>query len=103
LPDLQAQIWEKYDSDEVVVIGLDPGGLTGQDANYVVDYAANLGLTFPIVLDTQGTYNNYAGTASIAPFPLDVVVDKKGIVTLLKRDFDIDAITAAVEAARKAP
>lgn len=83
----------------MVVIGLDPGGLTGQDASFVQDYAANLGLSFPIVIDSQGSYNKYVSVSKIAPFPLDVVVGKDGVVTLVKRDFDIEELVDAIQQA----
>jgi hypothetical protein len=82
-----------------VVIGLNPGGLTGQDHLYTLDYAASLGLTFPIYLDQQGSYQGYVSTPSIAPFPLDVVIDREGTVTMVKRDYNIGALEAAVDAA----
>lgn len=85
--------------DDVVVIGLDPGGLTGMDAQYVVNYANNLGLTFPIVIDNNGSYGQYSGTDSIAPFPLDVVVNRQGEITFVKRDFDIEDLKLSVQAA----
>lgn len=85
--------------DEVVVIGLDPGGLTGMDAQYVVDYANNLGLTFPIVIDTTGSYGQYSGTDYIGPFPLDVVVNRQGEITFVKRDYDLEELRLSVQAA----
>jgi peroxiredoxin len=99
LPDIQREIWEKHDPTDVIVIGLDPGGLTGQDQNYVEAYAANLGLTFPIMMDFNNSYSQYVGTDQIAPFPLDVVVDRNGVVQLVKRDFDIEVLSAAVDQA----
>lgn len=83
----------------VVVLGLNPGGLTGQDANYMEDYANNLGLTFPLAVDIDGSYGKYTGTSKIAPFPLDVVVDASGTVLMVKRDFDIEEIKSTVQAA----
>ncbi len=101
MPDIQKHIYEaRKDDGNVMVIGLNPGGLTGQDQAYVGDYVDNLGITFPVVMDQQYSYGKYGSSASIAPFPLDVVVDATGKIMLIKRDFDIDAIDAALDAAR---
>lgn len=83
----------------VVVIGINQGGLFGSDAKYVDDYVANLGLTFPVVMDMSSSYTQYVGTDAIAPFPLDVVIGKDGKVTLVSRDFDIGTLKQALEAA----
>jgi len=96
---LEQHIWQTQSHDDVLVIGLNPGGLTGQDQKYMADYANNLGLTFPIARDLNGTYGMYVGTDKIAPFPLDVVVGRDGRVRTVSRDFDVDALRAEVLAA----
>ncbi len=86
-----------------MVIGINPGGLTGGDQQYVQEYASNLGLDFAIYMDGDGSYQQYAFTESIAPFPLDVVVDKSGVIQLIKRDFDIDLLLDTVMMALEEP
>lgn len=78
------------------MIGLDPGGLSGQDANYVADYATALGLTFPIVMDIESSYGAYTFTDKIAPFPLDVIVGADGVIAHVSRDFDIVELQSVI-------
>ena len=99
MPDIQSAIFEQYADQGVAVVGLNPGGLTGNDEAYAGDYADNLGLTFPILMDVVGSYQDYKSTPSIAPFPLDVVVDSDGTILLIKRDFDVGIISATIDQA----
>ncbi len=103
MPDIQKTIWEPLREQGVVVLGLNPGGLTGNDQAYVQDYVDALGLTFPVLMDNRFTYDAYTSSDAIAPFPLDVVVDRDGTVLLAKRDFDIDLILATIEEALARP
>ena len=49
MPDLEDNIWQRFRRENVVVIGVD----MGEDIKTVTNFAFNMGLTFPIVLDPK--------------------------------------------------
>ena len=74
----------------------------GDAMDGVQSFVANLHVTFPIGLEDPSTKTYAALTQNFKgsnPFPVDVVVDKDGMITYIAREYDPDGITAAVEAA----
>lgn len=93
-------MWETLPTDEVVVIGVNAGGLFGSDVPQLELIVGQQGLTFPIVIDAGGSYSNFSAGPGISPFPLDVVVDSDGTIAWLSRKYDAAALMGAVEALR---
>jgi len=64
----------------------------------VEDFCSNLGLTYPVGIEETDTYSaitqNFEG---LNPFPVTVVVDRSGTIRFISREYDVDAVTAAVE------
>jgi hypothetical protein len=63
-------------------------------------FVDNFGVTFPVVLDTQGSvYGQYrpgAGGCN-SPFPLDFVVDREGIIRYWNCEYDPQALVEVIE------
>jgi peroxiredoxin len=98
LPDIESRFVRKY-GDKVEVIAIDANGdaLDGVQrfvSNLHVSYA--VGLEDPSTKTYAALTQNYKGSN---PFPVDVVVDKDGIITYIAREYDPDGIARAVEAA----
>ena len=78
------------------VIGLSSGGQA--DARDLETFVASTGVTFPVLVDTESTYEQYQSDADVyAPYPIDVVVDADGTIVYLSRTYEPDALAAAVE------
>ena len=46
-------------------------------------------MTFPIVMD-EGQAVTYVSGLGISPFPMDVVIDRDGIIRYIRREYDPD-------------
>jgi hypothetical protein len=55
-------------------------------------FVEETGVDFPVFRDLAGTYNEYDQVGSSAPFPLDVVIDKNGIVRYVSTRYEPDVI-----------
>ena len=79
----------------MVVIGINSGGLGGETQAMIQSFVAQTQVTFPIVQD-PASFNMWETSAAISPFPLDVVVDRSGIIRHVFREYDADTLEAAV-------
>ncbi len=85
--------------DDVRIIGVNTGGLHGGDDEARIQaFIDQTGVTFPIVMDEQQTVPYSAGIG-ISPFPVDLVIDRDGVIRYLRTEYDPDALLAAIEAA----
>lgn len=94
--DIEHSLWQEYQDD-----GLEVWGIASQEpADTVERYVDNLGLTFPILLDEDGslieTYRQVAAFPSTA-YPQDWLVGTDGIIIYVNNSFELDAIVSAVE------
>lgn len=65
------------------------------------DYLDNLGVGLTCLLDqSKSVYSAYSGVPNAyAPFPLQVVIDREGVITYLNGQYDAEAVKAAIDAA----
>ena len=87
---------KKY-GDKIAVIAIDAHG---DSVEGVQNFVANLLTSFPIGLEDPAT-KTYAALnqqfKGANPFPVDVVVNQEGKITYIAREYDPDAITAAID------
>lgn len=64
-------------------------------------YLDNMGVSVTCLLDvSQTSYHSYTGVPnSYAPFPVQVVIDRHGVITYLNGQYDAEAVRAAIDAA----
>lgn len=101
LPDLESRIWQRYRHLGVVVIGMDPGGLLGGETPGMVrDFIRQTGISFPVAFDHTGSYRRLRdmGGTSLAPFPLDVVIDRSGRIVYISRQYQAKRLHKVIEA-----
>lgn len=97
-PDLDS-LWRERAGEGLVVLGIDEGGLWGGDTEEILRaFAEQTGVTFPLLLDPdRAAVQGYDFGPSISPYPLDVIVDRDGVVRYLGHEYDAAALRAAVE------
>lgn len=87
-------------------MGVNPGGRGGlrggpptDDIGGVGQFAERLGLTFPVGLEETSNYpaltERFRGAN---PFPVDVVVDRDGIIRYIAREYDPVALADIIDA-----
>jgi hypothetical protein len=101
VPELERHFWKKYKDRGVEIVAVDShdntveGGMAG-----VADYVARFGNTHPVGLESRSTptyaalVEHYRGAN---PFPVDVVVGRDGRISYIAREYDPDALEAAIE------
>lgn len=69
-----------------------------QQMSEVQNFCETLGVTYPAGLEETQVYeqfrSNFDGTN---PFPLDVIVDKQGIIRYVAREYDPVAMDAVIQ------
>lgn len=78
-----------------MVLGLSSGGTA--DTDDLLAFIESTGASFPVVVDSDATYNRYVNDDAISPYPIDIVVDGDGVIVYFSREYDPDALRAAVE------
>ena len=67
----------------------------------MTQFQEQAGVTFPIGYTTDNSYQSFraGGDSSISPFPLDVVIDRKGAIRYISREYEPSQLQAAIDAA----
>ena len=78
------------------------GIASADDEDTVALYAEQLGLTFPILMDEDGSvarqYQQHSPFPSAA-YPQDWIIDDEGVIVYVNNAFDLDAMEATLERA----
>jgi hypothetical protein len=81
----------------VQVYALQAGEIESISDAGVLAWFEATGATFPVMVDSDGTYGRYDATGATAPFPLDVVVDQQGVVRFVDTRYDPDTLQAVID------
>lgn len=85
MPALQAQ-WEKWRDQDLVMLGIN----TGEDRLTVDRFVKQVGVDFPILLDSE---NEAVQKYGIVPMPTTFFVDKKGkIISIHEGELDLNTL-----------
>jgi hypothetical protein len=97
LPDIEQRFYQTYKDQGLVVVALNAHD-TVDDIAQVQQFVDNLGVTFDIGIEETETYTslvqNFAG---LNPFPVDVLIDKKGMIRYVSREYDPYAIDELIQ------
>jgi peroxiredoxin len=98
LPDIEERFWQQYKDRGLDIVALNPRE-SADEIGEVQAYCENLRLTLPLgVEEPASTYAaitaNFVGPN---PFPVDVIVDKQGIVRYVTHEYDPEGMTAMIE------
>ena len=76
-------------------------GIATEESQFQIgNYVEQFGLTFPILLDSDGSvHENYQQTSAFpsAAYPQDWVIGANSTIIYVNNGFEVDAIRAAVE------
>ena len=94
--DIEHSIWQAYEDQGVIVWGI----TSSETQSTVENFRDQMGLTFPILLDTDGSVNTeYLQVLAFesAAYPQDWVIGTDGVVVYRNNGFELDAMITAIE------
>ena len=96
--DIEHSIWQSYKDSGVVVWGI----AANETQTTVENYVEQLGITFPILLDVDGSVNAQYSQQSAFPtaaYPQDWIIGNDGVVIYQNNGFELSAMKTALDAA----
>ena len=94
---MEQRFWQKYQSQGLMMIGIDPDSDDYTQVSEVENFCSTLGITYPAGVEESASYQlfreNFDGTN---PYPVDVIVDKAGIIRYVAREYDPAAMEAVI-------
>lgn len=95
---MEHRFWQTYASEGLTMIGIDPDDDDYTQLAEVQNFCEDVGVTYPVGVEDSMTYelfrDNFAGTN---PYPVDVIVDKQGIIRYVAREYDPVAMEAMIQ------
>ena len=104
---MDQQFVQEYADDGLVAVALNPGGIgaiTGggstDDMAGVQAYVEHLDVSLlPIGIESTSHYTEWTANYTGAnPFPVDIIVDKQGIIRYVAREYDAPTMHTVVQA-----
>lgn len=90
-----------YGQQGLYTIALDPDADDYNNIGSVAAFVANQGVTFPVAVEETAitpTYSTIEGVYDGAnPYPVDILVDKNGIIRYISREYDPAGLDAKVQ------
>ena len=94
MPDIDANVWAPYRDDGVLVYGLH----SGESPQQIADFIEQTGVTYPVVLDEQGTRLEFSFPSGVGyPYPRDVVIGKDLTVHSIRNSFNVEEVRELIE------
>lgn len=98
MPDVETNLWQKYKDQGLKVVALDAYASDITNLAGVTEYVSYLGPTYPVGCEineyTYGEIENIFDGGN--PFPVDIVIDKNGVIQYIAREYDAAALEAAI-------
>ena len=83
MPHLEEKVWQKFKTEDFILIGID----LKEELEVVRDFIKNVGVTYPIAIDQDGSvFKSF--TTEKAGVTRNIVLNKKGEIIFLTRLFD---------------
>ena len=98
---MEISIWQEYNQEEVITLGIINTGNQNQLNNFVEENS----ITFPILFDpgssggVQGgdTYDDYYMPNDGSPYPRDFIIDQGGIIQYANNEIDFEWMVYVIE------
>lgn len=75
---------QSYDTSKVVILGIN----REESEDVIRAFGQNFGLTYPLLMDTDGSLWLTYRIQGFSPFPLDAIIDQQGILRYLNLEYD---------------
>ena len=93
MSDLGVSIGQKFESDSVVIFGIN----NNENLELIKNFIAAIGITFPVLMDSDQTVvTDYYQPAFISPFPLDYIIDQQGKVAYHDTEYNPRRMTEII-------
>jgi hypothetical protein len=90
---MEQTLWQAYQDEDFILFGIN----FNENEQTVREFVDNLGLTFPILLDSGQVYTRYRIEFCHSPFPQDYIIDQDGIIAYKACEYFPDSMVAVVE------
>ena len=98
---METSIWQEYNQDEVITLGIINTQNQGQLSSFVEENS----ITFPILFDpgssggVQGgdTYDDYYMPNDGSPYPRDFIIDQEGVIQYANNEIDTEWMLYVLE------
>jgi hypothetical protein len=95
---MEHRFWQQYEDEGLVVIGIDPDDDDYMQLPEVANFCADVGVTYPVGIEETMTYELFTDSfEGVNPYPVDVLVDKQGIIRYVAREYDPAALQEMIE------
>jgi hypothetical protein len=95
---MEQRFWQGYADEGVVMLGIDPDAEDYTQLPEVENFCETLGVTYPVGVEETSTYELFGSAfAGTNPYPVDVIVDKQGIIRYVAREYDPAAMQRVVD------
>jgi hypothetical protein len=85
---LEARFGQAY-GDELAMVAIDSDPEDYTQIDEVKAFCEDIGVTYPVGVEETETYELFSQSFEGAnPFPIDVIVDKQGIIRYVAREYD---------------
>jgi hypothetical protein len=95
---MEQRFYQKYKSSGLVMAAIDPDAEDYTQQGEVANFVNTIGVTFPVGVEETANYalftQNFTG---VNPFPVDILVDKLGIIRYVAREYDPPAMDAMIQ------
>jgi hypothetical protein len=100
LPDIQNVLVDEYADQGLVTVALDPDADDYLAPESVAAFIANQGVYFPVAVQETAETPTYSTIEGIYdgsnPYPVDILVDKQGIIRYVAREYDPVAMESKI-------
>ncbi len=95
---MEQRFWQQYQDQGLVMLGIDPDDEDYMQITEVENFCSTLDVTYPVGIEDTMTYELLTSSfAGVNPYPVDVVVDKQGIIRYVAREYDPAALQKVIE------
>ena len=101
MSDIETSIWQEYNQDDVITIGI----INTSNQNQLSNFVEENSITYPILFDpgsnggVQGgdTYDDYYMPNDGSPYPRDFIIDQEGIIQYANNEIDFEWMIYVIE------
>ncbi|RMF09330.1 MAG: T9SS C-terminal target domain-containing protein [Candidatus Neomarinimicrobiota bacterium] len=90
--DIEVTLWQEYRNRGVNVVGI-----SNEPVPVIENFIADQGITFPVLHDDSGVYNQYNIPGGQSPYPRDYILDSSGILRMASTEYDPGRMISILE------